>query len=122
MKLNQEIAYLTTRLVRTIESEKRIEEDLSRVMESANCSTYKLGLGFERVDMKVRRVTKSSLCLAPPTRMRKKPSRPKTPSTLTTQNPRRHRYSSDGFYPRSESRRLDGPRFFPSWIPFFSFE
>ena len=25
--------------------------------------------------------------------------------------PRRHRYSSDGFYPRSESRRLDGPRF-----------
>ena len=25
--------------------------------------------------------------------------------------PRRHRYPSDGFYPRSESRRFDGPRF-----------
>ena len=50
MKLNQEITYLTARLERNIESEKRIEEDLSRVEESATHSTYKLGLGFERIE------------------------------------------------------------------------
>jgi hypothetical protein len=33
---------------KTILSEKMIEEDLSRVEESAIKSTYKLGVGFER--------------------------------------------------------------------------
>jgi hypothetical protein len=47
-KLQQEVAYLTTRLERTILSEKMIEEDLSQVEESVTKSTYRLGIGFER--------------------------------------------------------------------------
>jgi hypothetical protein len=33
-------------------SEKMIEDDLSRVEESATKSTYKLGVGFERCEYK----------------------------------------------------------------------
>jgi hypothetical protein len=51
-KLQQEVAYLTTRLEKTVFSEKMIEEDLSRVEESATKSTYRLGVGFERCDKK----------------------------------------------------------------------
>jgi hypothetical protein len=47
-KFQQEVAYLTTRLEKTALSEKMIEEDLSRVEESATKSTYRLGIGFER--------------------------------------------------------------------------
>jgi hypothetical protein len=47
-ELKQEVAYLTAHLERTIVSEKMIEDDLSRVEESATKSTYKLGVGFER--------------------------------------------------------------------------
>jgi hypothetical protein len=47
-ELKQEVAYLSSRLERTIVSEKMIEEDLSRVEESATKSTYKLSVGFER--------------------------------------------------------------------------
>jgi hypothetical protein len=43
---------LTARLERTIVSEKMIEDDLSRVEESATKSTYILGVGFERCDDK----------------------------------------------------------------------
>jgi hypothetical protein len=43
---------LTSRLERTIFSEKLIEDDLSRVQESATKSTYKLGVGFERCEDK----------------------------------------------------------------------
>jgi hypothetical protein len=43
---------LTTRLEKTALSEKMIEEDLSRVEESATKSTYRLGVGFERCEMK----------------------------------------------------------------------
>jgi hypothetical protein len=39
---------LTARLEKTLLSEKMIEEDLSRVDESATTSTYRLGVGFER--------------------------------------------------------------------------
>jgi hypothetical protein len=39
---------LTSRLERTVVSEKIIENDLSRVDESATKSTYKLCVGFER--------------------------------------------------------------------------
>jgi hypothetical protein len=46
-ELQQEVAYLTARLEKTALSEKMIEEDLSRVEESATKSTYKLGVGFE---------------------------------------------------------------------------
>jgi hypothetical protein len=47
-ELKQEVAYLTSRLERTVVSEKLIEDDLSRVDQSATKSTYKLGVGFGR--------------------------------------------------------------------------
>jgi hypothetical protein len=43
---------LTARLEKTVLSEKMIEEDLSRVEESATKSTYILGVGFERCEDK----------------------------------------------------------------------
>jgi hypothetical protein len=43
---------LTAHLEKTILSEKMIEEDLSRVEESATKSTYRLGIGFERCEKK----------------------------------------------------------------------
>jgi hypothetical protein len=59
-ELKQEVAYLTARLERTVVSEKMIEDDLSRVEESATKSTYKLGVGFERCeDMGEKRAPKS---------------------------------------------------------------
>jgi hypothetical protein len=59
-KLQQEVAYLTACLEKTILSEKMIEEDLSMVEKSATKSTYRLGVGFERFEKKVRRVLLSS--------------------------------------------------------------
>jgi hypothetical protein len=50
-ELKQEVAYLTSRLERTIVSEKMIKDDLSRV-ESVTKSTYKLGVGFKRCETK----------------------------------------------------------------------
>jgi hypothetical protein len=52
IELQQDVAYLTARLEKTILSEKMIEDDLSRVKESASKSTYNLGIGFERCDDK----------------------------------------------------------------------
>jgi predicted nuclease with TOPRIM domain len=49
-ELKQEVAYLTARLEKTKVSEKMIEDDLSRVEESATKSTYKLGVWFERCE------------------------------------------------------------------------
>jgi hypothetical protein len=43
---------LTAHLDKTILSEKMIEEDLSRVEESATKSIYKLGVGLERCEDK----------------------------------------------------------------------
>jgi regulator of replication initiation timing len=51
-ELQQEVAYLTTRLEKTALSEKMIEQDLSRVEESTTKSTYILGIGFERCEDK----------------------------------------------------------------------
>jgi hypothetical protein len=51
-ELQQEVAYLTMRLEKTILSEKMNEDDLSRVKESATKSTYRLGIGFERCEDK----------------------------------------------------------------------
>jgi hypothetical protein len=51
-ELKQEVAYLTSRLERTVVSEKMTEDDLSRVEESATKSTYKLDIGFERCEGK----------------------------------------------------------------------
>jgi hypothetical protein len=43
---------LTTRLEKTILTKKMIEEDLSRVEESATKSSYRLSVGFERCEDK----------------------------------------------------------------------
>jgi predicted nuclease with TOPRIM domain len=51
-ELQQEVAYLTARLEKTMLSEKMIEEELSRVKESATKSTYRFGVGFERSEDK----------------------------------------------------------------------
>jgi hypothetical protein len=51
-ELKQEVAYLTSRLERTVVSEKMIENNLSRVEESATKSIYKLGVGFEMCEYK----------------------------------------------------------------------
>jgi hypothetical protein len=50
--LQQEVAYLTTRLKEIVLSEKVIEENLSRVEESATKSTYRLEVEFERCEKK----------------------------------------------------------------------
>jgi hypothetical protein len=51
-QLQQEVAYLITRLEKTVLSEKMIEEVLSWVEESAIKSTYRLGVEFERCENK----------------------------------------------------------------------
>jgi hypothetical protein len=51
-ELQQAVAYLTVHFEKTILSKKMIEEDLSRVEESATKSTYRLGIGFERCEKK----------------------------------------------------------------------
>jgi hypothetical protein len=51
-ELQQEVAYLTARLEKTILSEKMIEEDLSWIEESTTKLTYRLGVGFERCEKK----------------------------------------------------------------------
>jgi hypothetical protein len=51
-ELKQEVAYLTSRLERMVVSKKLIEDDLSRVEESATKSTYKLGVWFEKCENK----------------------------------------------------------------------
>jgi hypothetical protein len=51
-ELQQEVAYLTACLEKIALSEKMIEEDLSRVEESATKSTFRLGVGFERCEKK----------------------------------------------------------------------
>jgi predicted nuclease with TOPRIM domain len=50
--LKQEVAYLTSRLEKIKVSEKMIEDDLSRIEESATKSTYRLGVDFERCEDK----------------------------------------------------------------------
>jgi hypothetical protein len=49
-ELKQEVAYLTSRLERTVVSEKMIDDDLNRVEESATKSTHKLGVVFQRYE------------------------------------------------------------------------
>jgi hypothetical protein len=51
-ELQQEVTYLIARLEETKLSEKMVEDDLSRVEESATMSTYKLGVGFESCEDK----------------------------------------------------------------------
>jgi hypothetical protein len=86
IELQQEVAYLTARLEKIALSEKMIEEDLSRVEESAKF-TYRLGVEFERCERKgkVRRVL-PSLFLAPPTTKRKQQLNPLKLTTHPTQS------------------------------------
>jgi hypothetical protein len=49
-ELQQGVAYLTARFEKTVLSERMTEEDLSRVVESATKSKYRLGVGFERCE------------------------------------------------------------------------
>jgi hypothetical protein len=51
-EVQQEVAYLTVRLEKTILSKKMIKEDLSMVEECATKSTCKLGIGFEKYEKK----------------------------------------------------------------------
>jgi hypothetical protein len=51
-ELQQELAYLIARIEKTDLGEKMIEEDLSRIEESATKSTYRLGVGFVRCEDK----------------------------------------------------------------------
>jgi hypothetical protein len=77
-ELQHEVVYLTAHLEKTVLSEKMIDEDLSRVEESAIKSTYKLGVEFERCKKRVRRVL-ISLFLAPATiKKRKHSNQPKS--------------------------------------------
>jgi hypothetical protein len=62
-----------------------IEEDLSRVEESATKSTYKLGVGFERCEKKVGRVL-LCLFLPPATIKKRKYSNQPKPITHPIQN------------------------------------
>jgi predicted nuclease with TOPRIM domain len=78
-ELKQEVAYLSSRLERTIVSEKMIEEDLSRVEESTTKSTYKLGVGFERCEDKGQK--SACLFLAPIITKRKNHSNQPKPTT-----------------------------------------
>jgi hypothetical protein len=64
---------LTARLDKTALSEKMIDEDLSRIEESATKSTYRLGVGLRDVRRKVRRVL-LSLFIAPATIKKRKHS------------------------------------------------
>jgi hypothetical protein len=51
-KLKQEVTYLTSHIERIMVSEKMIEDDLSRVEESAIKSINKLGVSFQRCEDK----------------------------------------------------------------------
>jgi hypothetical protein len=83
---------LTARLEKTILNEKMIEEDLSRVEESATKSTYKLDVGFERCEDKGE---KSALKFIPSSTYHKeeaiiKPTKAHYPSnTKSSFNPKR---------------------------------
>jgi hypothetical protein len=52
IELQQEVTYLTTHLMKTVLSEKMIDDDLSWVEESATKFTYILSVGFERCEKK----------------------------------------------------------------------
>jgi hypothetical protein len=84
-QLQQEVAYLTACFKKPVLSEKIIEEDLSRVEESATKSTYRLGVGFEKCEIKVRGVL-LSLFTASPTTKRKQQSNPPKLTTHPTQS------------------------------------
>jgi hypothetical protein len=99
-ELQQEVAYLTAHLEKTILSEKMIEEDLSRVEESATKFTYKLGVGFERCEDKGE---KSALKFIPSSAYHKEEATIKPTKAHYPSNPK------SSFNPKREVRK-DTPK------------
>jgi hypothetical protein len=95
-ELKQDVAYLTSRLERTVVSEKMIEDDLSRVEESATKSTYKLGVGFERCEEKG---VKSALKFIPSSNYHQEEKTIKSTKTHIPSSPK------PSFYPKREVRK-----------------
>jgi hypothetical protein len=95
-ELQQEVAYLTARLEKTILSEKMIEENLSRVEESATKSTYRLGVGFERFEDKGE---KSALKFIPSSTYHKEEATIKSTKAHYSSNPK------PSFNPKREARK-----------------
>jgi hypothetical protein len=96
IELQQEVAYLTAHLEKTILSEKMIEEDLSRVEKSATKSTYKLGVGFERCEQKGE---KSAPKFVPSSNYHKEEESLKPTKTHNPSNPK------PSFNPKKEVKR-----------------
>jgi hypothetical protein len=84
-ELKHEITYLTAHFEKTKLSEKMIEEDLSQVEESATKSTYRLRVGFERYEKRMR-IMLLSLFLAPATIKKRKHSNQPKPTTHPIQS------------------------------------
>jgi hypothetical protein len=84
-ELKQEVAYLTTRLKKTVLSEKMIKEYLSRIEESATKFIYKLGVGFERCEKKGE---KSASKFVPNSNYHKKEEALKSTKTHYPSNPK----------------------------------
>jgi hypothetical protein len=101
-ELQQEVAYLTARLDKTALSEKMIEEDLSRVEESATKSTYRLVLGLRDVRIRVL----LSLFLAPATIKKRKHSNQPKPFTHPIQSHPSTQREKQGKKPPSGERKL----------------
>jgi hypothetical protein len=87
---------LTARLEKTVLSEKMIEEDLSRVDESATKSTYRLGVGFERCEDKGE---KSALKFIPSSTYHKDEATIKSTKSHYSSN------SKPSFNPKREARK-----------------
>jgi hypothetical protein len=95
-EFNQEVAYLTADLEKIKLSEKMIENDLSRIEESATKSTYKLGVEFERCEDKGE---KSAPKFIPTSNYHKKEEALKPTKTHYPSNPK------SSFNPKREVKR-----------------
>jgi hypothetical protein len=95
-ELQQEVTYLTARLEKTILSEKMIEENLSRVEESATKSIYRLCVGFERCEDKGE---KSAPKFIPSSTYHKEEATIKLTKTHYPSNPK------SSFNPKRETRK-----------------
>jgi hypothetical protein len=95
-QIQQEVAYLTARLEKTMLSEKMIEEDLSRVEECATKSTYRLDVSFERCEDKGE---KSALKFIPSSAYHKEEATIKPTKAHYPSNPK------PSFNPKREARK-----------------
>jgi hypothetical protein len=87
---------LTSRLERTVVSEKMIEDGLNCVEESATKSTYKLGVGFDRCENKGE---KSASKFVPSSNYYKEEETLKSTKTHYLSNPK------PSFNPKREERK-----------------